>query len=133
MLKLNTYEGYLKHPAGNTISTEEAAQIYKAMVESVERCTVEDKMDFWNDLLKEAMEYSNIRNAWEFMSREERMDADAGRTMKHDAFIMAVNVLARLVEKNNVDASWREALGDNRKRIGDFACFVAYITGISNR
>ena len=35
--------------------------------------------------------------------------------------------------KEGMDISWREDLGDERKRIGDFACFVTYITGISNR
>ena len=67
------------------------------------------------------------------MSREERMDADAGRTMTHDGLITSVNVLARIAEKEGVDNSWRDRLGDERKRIGDFACFVSYITGISNR
>ena len=41
--------------------------------------------------------------------------------------------LARIVEHDGGDAYWRLQLGDNRKRIGDFACFVSYITGISNR
>ena len=130
---INTYETYLEHPAGNILKTEDAARIYKAMAECIEKCTLEDKMDFWNDCMKSAMEYNYIRNAWEFMSREEKMDADSGRTMKHDGFIISLNVLSRIAEQENVDNSWRKELGDNRKRIGDFACYISYVTGISNR
>ena len=48
-------------------------------------------------------------------------------------FITSLNTLARIVKNEGGDASWRAQLGDYRKRIGDFACFVSYITGISNR
>lgn len=55
------------------------------------------------------------------------------RSMKHDAFITSLNVLARIAEKEGIDNSWRDDLGEDRKRIGDFACYISYITGISNR
>ena len=90
-------------------------------------------MDFWNDCLRRAAEYTRIRNDWELMSREEKMDADSGRTLSHDGFITSLNVLSRIAEREDIDNSWREELGDNRTRIGDFACFISYITGISNR
>ena len=130
---INTYEAYLAHPAGNILTLEDALSIYAKMAESIKKCTLEDKMDFWNNFLKKAADYTYIRNNWELMSREEKMDADARRTSNHDAFITSVNILARIAEKEGVDNSWREMLGDARKRIGDFACFVSYITGISNR
>ncbi len=90
-------------------------------------------MEFWNDCMKSAMEYSHVRNEWEFMSREEKIVADGGRTVRHTGFIITVDVLARIAESEGVDNSWRKELGDDRKRIGDFACYIAYITGISNR
>ncbi len=130
---INTYEEYLKHPAGHILTIEEALQIYSKMCTSLAQCSMEDKMDFWNDCLKLAAEYTKIRNDWEMMSREERMDADKGRTLTHDSFITSLNVLSRIAAKEEIDNSWREELGDERKRIGDFACFISYITGISNR
>jgi len=133
MAQINTYEAYLKHPAGNTLTTEDAARIYAAMAESIRKCTLEDKMDFWDDCMKSAADYTKIRNDWEFMSRAEKMDADSGRTVRHDGFITSLNVLSRVAEKEGVDNSWRKELGDNRKRLGDFACYISYITGISNR
>ena len=128
---INTYEAYLKHPAGDTITMEDALRIYTAMAESIEKCKVEDKMDFWNDFINKAAKYAYIRSQWETMTREEKMDQDDGRTAAHNSVITAVNVLSRIVD--NEGNSWREELGDSRKRIGDFACFVSYITGISNR
>ena len=130
---VNTYEFYLEHPAGNILTIEDAMSIYSEMVACYKKCSLEDKLDCWNDFLKRAAEYTYVRNKWELMSREERMEADAGRTMTHDGFITSVNVLARIAEKEGIDNSWRTKLGDERKRIGDFACFVSYITGISNR
>ena len=130
---INTYESYLNHHAGDVLPIEDAMRIYEAMAESVEKCHMEDKMDFWNDFLRRAAEYTNVRNKWELMSQSERMDADSGRTLTHDGFITSVNVISRIAAKEGVDHSWREELGEERKRIGDFACFVAYITGISNR
>ncbi len=130
---INTYEEYLKHPAGDILKMEDALRIYTEMTESITKCTLEDKMDFWKDFLKKAAEYAYIRNRWELMSNEEKMDEDEGRTLKHNGFITSVNVLSRIAEKEGVDNSWKEELGESRKRIGDFACFVTYITGISNR
>ena len=130
---INTYEDYLKHKAGEILTIEDAARIYNGMVESIKKCTLEDKMDFWNDCIKSAMEYCYIRNQWEFMNLEQKVDADPGRTVRHNGFIITVDVLARIAEKEGVDNSWRKELGDSRKRIGDLACYIAYITGISNR
>lgn len=130
---MNNYETYLNHPAGDILRIEEAMQIYNDIFEGIRKCTIEDKMDFVDDFLKKACNYATTRQQWEFWSREERMDNDAGRTITHDAFIDSVNILARLLNSDGIDTPWREQLGDQRKRIGDFACFTAYIIGISNR
>ena len=130
---INTYEDYLDSPAGDILKMEDALQIYTKMANCISRCTLEDKMDFWNDCLKKAADYTFIRNRWEMMSNEEKMDADEGRSLKHEGFITSLNILSRIAQKEGVDNSWRDELGEERKRIGDFACFITYITGISNR
>lgn len=130
---VNTYEAYLNHPSGNVLTLEDAQAIYSKMTDGIQKCQLEDKYEFWNDFLKGAAEYTYIRNKWEFMSREEKYEADHGRTMTHDGFITSVNVLSRIMGKEGVDNSWHDELGEDRKKIGDFACFVAYVTGISNR
>ncbi|MBP5744982.1 MAG: hypothetical protein J6W58_01615, partial [Lachnospiraceae bacterium] len=70
---------------------------------------------------------------WEFMDYQERIDADPSRTRMHDTVIDSIEILARLANKEGMDISWRDDLGNERKRLGDFACFVTYITGILNR
>ncbi len=130
---INTYEDYLNSPAGHILKIEDALQIYSKMVECIGKCDLEDKKDFWDDFLMKAADYTYVRNKWEFMTLPEKMEADAERTATHNLFITSVNIISRIAEKEGVDNSWREELGENRKRIGDFACFVAYITGISNR
>lgn len=130
---MNTYESYLKHEAGNIITIEECMEIYSQLVESISLCKLEDKDEFWNEFIDRAARYTYIRNQWETMSTEEKMAADDGRTQAHNVVITALNTLARIVEREGGDASWWLKLGDHRKRIGDFACFVSYITGISNR
>ena len=130
---VNTYEAYLKHPAGNTITMEDALRIYTAMAACIEKCSAEDKMEYWNDFLNKAAKYAYIRNRWETMTREEKIEEDDSRTAMHNSLITAINVLSRIVGNEGVENAWREELGENRKRIGDFGCFVSYITGISNR
>lgn len=130
---INTYEGYLHNSTGSTLKIEEALQIYEHMAASIEKCQMENKIELWQDCLKIAAEYSKIRNDWEFMTREEKINEDEERTLKHNSFITHLNILSRISVNEGTDYSWREKLGDDRKRIGDFACFISYITGISNR
>ena len=67
---INTYEEYLKHPAGGILTIEDAMSICKKMCICIKRCKLDDKMVFFNDCLKMAAEYTKIRNDWERMSRE---------------------------------------------------------------
>lgn len=62
---INSYEAYLKHPAGHILKMEDALHIYTKMAESVNMCQLEDKMYFWNDFLKRACAYTKIRNDWD--------------------------------------------------------------------
>ncbi len=130
---INTYESYLEHPAGHVLRIEDALTIYGKMAQCIEQIKMPEKMEYWNDCLSRAAEYNKIRNDWERMSVAEKQNADQERSLIHDGFIMSLNILSRIAEKEGLDNSWRGELGEERKRIGDYACFVAYITGISNR
>ncbi|MCR5739998.1 MAG: hypothetical protein K6G43_09275 [Lachnospiraceae bacterium] len=130
---MNTYKAYLAHPAGNILTMEDALDIYDKMTDCISKITMEDKLEYWNECLKKALDYTERRCKWEFMSREEKIAADQGRTMCHNGFIDSLNLLSRIADKEGIDNSWRQKLGDERKRIGDFACFITYMTGISNR
>lgn len=130
---MNTYENYLEHPAGNILTMEDALRIYTALNESVVKCPAEDKEEFYDDFIRKAVKYAAYRCKWEYMGREDRLAEDKYRTSSHNAFIDALNLLSRYLEAEGIDDCWRAELGEERKRLGDFACFVAYMTGISNR
>lgn len=83
--------------------------------------------------LKSAVRYAQIRVDWYFADQEERIELDKERTRAHEALISNCNALARNMKVSGEDDSWRKRLGDDRKRIGDFACYIHAIIGIDAR
>lgn len=130
---MNTYDSYLKHEAGNILTMEEALEIYENLVQTVHICKSEDKDEFVNEMIEKATKYTNVRANWEVWDREKRINEDRGRSIMHNAFIDSLNILARLLKADGIETPWRDQLGDHRKRIGDFACFLVYMIGIQNR
>ena len=87
----------------------------------------------FNSLLKSAIRYSKYRVDWYFMSPKEQSMIDQDRTIAHNAFIDACNILSRNMKEAGEDNSWRQKLGSDRKDIGDFACILTTIIGIKSR
>ncbi len=85
------------------------------------------------DLYLKASDYARIRADWRLASREERLDMDRRRRLAHNAFIDAANILSRNMGAAEEDNSWRAELGDDRKIIGDFACYLHSFLGIEAR
>lgn len=86
-----------------------------------------------NALIKSAVRYARLRTDWWLADRQNRIRMDRERTRSHDAFIGGCNGLARHLTTMNRDVGWRDALTDDRKEIGDFACHVHAILGIRAR
>lgn len=82
---------------------------------------------------KLAVRYANTRAEWNFMTVEEKAVEDAARSRLHNALIDSLNILTRQMEKDGEDTSWRSIMGNDRKIIGDFACYVAAWLGIRQR
>lgn len=80
-----------------------------------------------------ALEYAHIRALCQLYTREQRYEMDQRRTLAHNAFIDASNILSRNMAKNDENISWREDLGDDRKILGDFACYLHCFLGIEAR
>lgn len=115
------------------LSYEEATQIYSDIVNGLNKCTQDYKDELIDDMKLRAIKYANRRASWECMSIEEKRNDDAGRTTCHNAFIDQMNIIKRMLDKDGIDTSWHDRLGTDRKRIGDFACFMAYIFAVNNR
>ena len=84
-------------------------------------------------LFKAAVRYATIRGEWHFLSREERDETDTERTAAHNHFIDCCNILSRQQVLYKEDTSWCTDITDDRKMIGDFACYLSCFIGIQNR
>ncbi len=134
-MKLTTYEEYLKEP--KSLDFESELGIHREMLEEIG--TDPDALELYEELLQASARYAGFRSQWLLWSRAEKMDQDGSRTACHNALIVKFNQLARYLKMQGKEASWRDVLGYeeddryNRKRLGDFGCFLAFINGINGR
>ncbi len=89
--------------------------------------------DLKADLVEAAVRYARIRVDWLLADAETQCRIGEDRTPAHNAFIVACDILSRNMTGNGEDGSWRDELGQDRKRIGDFACYLHCLIGISAR
>lgn len=132
---ISTYEEYTKLP--KAVPLEHMKVIHKQIVSEVGNDP--DALELYDDLIKVATRYAAIRANWLLMSREEKMNQDPGRTSCHNSVITHFNMLARYLKQQGKTTAWRDKLGYeeddsyNRKAIGDFACYLAFVNGINGR
>lgn len=134
-MKYSTYEEYT--PMEKSLSIEEMAKLHGEMISEIGYD--EDALELYEELIVAANKYSAFRAAWCIWSREEKMEKDESRTACHDSMIVKFNKLARYLRMQEKQAAWRDVLGDeaehpyNRKRIGDFACYIVFVNSICAR
>lgn len=87
----------------------------------------------WAAVIESAVRYARIRTDWNLADDATRRDADAIRTRAHDAFIDNCNILSRAMAHNGMNNDWRRTLGDQRKDLGDFACYLHCVLGLEAR
>ncbi|MFH1118371.1 MAG: hypothetical protein V1775_01020 [Bacteroidota bacterium] len=80
-----------------------------------------------------AIRYTVTRAQWNFLSMEEKIESNDARSRLHNTLIDSLNILARNMAKAGEPVEWRKTLGDDRKMIGDFACYVTAWLGIRQR
>jgi hypothetical protein len=85
------------------------------------------------DLYASAARYARICADWRLADLTSRKEMDVQKTAAHNALIDAANTLCREMAKRGEDGSWRELLGDDRKEIGDFACYLHCLLGLAAR
>jgi hypothetical protein len=84
-------------------------------------------------LFKAAFNYAHIRAGWEFLSIEEQLENDEERTIAHNRFIDSCNILSRNQMKIGEPTSWIKNLGNDRRFIGDLACWLHAFIAINHR
>ncbi len=125
----STYEDYQNMPGSLTF--EQMAALHREIMD--EAGLDADSADLYKDVFTAAVKYSQSRAEWPLWDRERRMAEDSARTSRHNQVIDSFNILARYLRMQGKPASWRDALGDDRKRIGDFACYLVFIGSMCAR
>ena len=115
---------------GTILSYAEAKEIYGTINEHLDR-TDADIVGLYQDMVARVIRYAHIRAGWAALTREQKRDQDASRTSAHDAFIASLNIVART--QGDTGTGWRGRFSDDRKRIGDFACYIALFEAIEAR
>ncbi|MEK5288135.1 hypothetical protein MKY69_00675 [Streptococcus sp. FSL R7-0212] len=114
------------------ISFSEAEQIYSNLINSSNQLDKEFQEE-WTTFVLLCVEYASARGKWLTLSREEKLANDEARTVTHNKVIYQLKLLKGLANEQDNDITWFESFNDDRKRIGDFACYVAYIYSINGR
>jgi hypothetical protein len=107
---------------------EEIKARYEEMKEKAAKCSKEGFGEFYQNFLEDAADYAKTRTAWSFMDRVARMEADRGRSIKHDAFMSMLGAISRNLGIEGID----EIMPD-RKTKGDFACYIALFLALEQR
>lgn len=129
---MTTYIEYLKNT--DALSLEAMNNIWYEILDEIKND--EDATELFDELLEKAIKYTEIRAKWNLMNVSERAEADAGRTMCHDSLIVKFNQLAKYLRINGKSAGWRDQLGyddSDRKRIGDFAAYIVFVSCLNAR
>lgn len=84
-----------------------------------------------DDLIELAIRYAQARVEYLRADVERQRWLGPDRAATHNAFIMACDILSRRMRENGEDATWRSILGNDRRRLGDFACLLHCILGIA--
>lgn len=122
------YENYLKMP--DDLEFEQAMKVYEELLEeNLEEDEIYDKL--WDHALHCMIDYGSLRTHWKITPKTDRSNDD--RTVMHDSVIHSLDELAAYTKEHGKEAKWREELGYQRKRIGDFACYVSLIYGVFAR
>lgn len=132
---MRTYDNYLA--GAKSLTPSQMAELHKEMISEIE----EDEMaqDLYDEIIRTAIDYIGIRASWAILTKEEKNEKNPKRTECHNLLIVKFDALADYLRKQEKAAAWREILGYEeqnkycRKRIGDFACYLAFVNGLNTR
>ncbi len=130
-----SYDDYLE--AKEPLTFEEMTELHRQMIEEIGEDA--KATELYNELVAAANNYSPIRAGWLFWPKEERAGYNDKRTVNHDGVIAHLDSLAGYLRSQGRSAAWRDTIGYqedakvNRKRAGDFGCYIVFINSINAR
>lgn len=126
---INTYKQYINKE--NILKFEDMENLHNDLILEIENDV--DALELYNELVNDAIRYFEIRVKWTQMNNDEKKHIDSTRTFSHNALITDFNVLSRYLKSKGKNIFWRKKLGDDRRLIGDFACYIIFINSINSR
>ena len=138
----DTFDSYQEASAGG-MSLEEANLIFREYHDSID-LSDPDLQEEYSGLVSDAVKYACFRLRWAGMTMEEKRDADEERTDRHNRFLNDIARYAGYLQRTGKDYGWfqklcpgsepnADAIGKMRKRVGDWACFIAMFIALNNR
>lgn len=132
---ITSYNEYLEKP--NCLYMGPMEEMHKEILRTIEGDS--EAQELYKELIKKATQYAGIRAQWLLMDRITKIETDDGRTSCHNSLIVKFDMLARYLRSKGEKAIWRDMLGyekddrNNRKRIGDFACYLVFVNSLNAR
>jgi len=80
-----------------------------------------------------SLRYFNLRFKWYFADMNKKKEMDQERMAAHNALIGSWNALCRYMNNHNIVLDSRALFPNDRKDIGDLACYCCVIIGIMSR
>ena len=117
--------------SADALTYAEASEIYSEIIQNLDDRDP-DHQEFYDDLVKKCIRYAGFRSEWRLKTVQEKLDTDSSRTSAHDAVIRGLTIISRL--QGEKAEGWMTKLRmDERKRIGDLACYIAMWSGLEAR
>jgi hypothetical protein len=136
MARINQYSGSSWNrnadTSDDTMLLSEADDIFKKLSSSLQTADKE-LVALYTDMITKAIDYAGIRSEWLLLSPEEKKYNKEQRELLHDTFIVTLNTMEEAMISRKIPTIWRDQLGSDRKRIGDFACYLALFYGLNSR
>ncbi len=131
-----SYQDYLDKFADH-MDISEANDIYEKLYDQLD-FQDEDIAEFYETLVERAGAYAGMRLRWSVMETGERLAEDDERTRLHNAYLNALSMMRTVLDKKGKSVEWYSMLGEdiekrNRKRAGDFACYLVLFRSLGER
>lgn len=140
-----SYKNYLAMK--ERLTFEQMHQIHENILKNVDSNN-QDFLDVWQNIIQSSINYTTTRAEWSYLSNEQKLNKDSYRTTEHNTVLTNFILLERifilhswnkhtwtkeLFLQNDVSNRTRHDINEHRKRIGDFANYLAFIYAVNAR
>lgn len=131
----NTYSNYLTQQ--DTLSFDQATALFTDLLEQADTKHA-DFQFLWEDIVRACAHYTQVRSEWHVTDLETKGRIGRNRTSAHNVVINNLVALERFMSNQGWHTDWATELGlsqadTRRKRIGDFANYITYVTALNGR